>query len=286
MIYMQQISVVRTLCHMLALGAEHRIRLRAQAAQTRSSACRAFQPSKPTLFDVPLSPFGARIRYYIYEYGLENDVDIKSPADLGGLKSDEYMALHPAGKMPLLVLPSGQAIPESTVIQDYVLDALVPGTPPVVPDSPEKRAQAQFIVQYLDLYFGRAMVAMYKPMEVHARAEGLADINNILDDLERLCASSSGGPWLCGGDMTTADVAAFPHFVFMTFMLPRFFGWHVFAGRPALADWWGSIRQDLNVKRVIDEMLPPLQGWEEDGRWDNIGATEHVKNPEYKWTYP
>ena len=64
---------------------------------------------------MPLSPFGARIRYCIYKYGLEDSVDIRPPADLGGLKSAEYMALHPAGKMPLLVLPSGQGIPESAV---------------------------------------------------------------------------------------------------------------------------------------------------------------------------
>jgi hypothetical protein len=75
----------------------------------------SWRPTKPTLFDVPLSPFGARIRYYIYAYGLEEAIDIKAPSELGGLQSEEYRALHPAAKMPLLVLPSGQAIPESTV---------------------------------------------------------------------------------------------------------------------------------------------------------------------------
>jgi glutathione S-transferase len=72
-------------------------------------------PAKPTLFDIPLSPYGGRIRYYIYKYNLRDTVDIKSPSELGGMKSDEYMALHPVGKAPLLVLPSGQAIPESAI---------------------------------------------------------------------------------------------------------------------------------------------------------------------------
>lgn len=83
--------------------------------QRYSSCCHAFQPTRPTLFDVPLSPYGARVRYCIYKYGLEDVVDIRPPSDLGGVKSEEYMALHPAGKMPLLVLPSGQGIPESAV---------------------------------------------------------------------------------------------------------------------------------------------------------------------------
>jgi hypothetical protein len=63
--------------------------------------------------DTCAAPAGARVRYLIY--ALDLDVDIKAPSELGGLKGEEYMALHPAGKMPLLVLPSGQAIPESAV---------------------------------------------------------------------------------------------------------------------------------------------------------------------------
>ncbi|NJO32761.1 MAG: glutathione S-transferase domain-containing protein [Rhodospirillales bacterium] len=62
-----------------------------------------------------MSPFGGRIRYLLYKYSLLDQADIVSPQQLGGMKSPEYMALHPAGKAPLLVLPSGQAIPESRV---------------------------------------------------------------------------------------------------------------------------------------------------------------------------
>ena len=36
--------------------------------------------------------------------------------DIGGLKSEQYLALNPLGKMPLLVLPDGTAIPESEVL--------------------------------------------------------------------------------------------------------------------------------------------------------------------------
>ena len=39
------------------------------------------------------------------------------------------------------------------------------------------------------------------------------------------------GPFVVGTSPTTADAALFPTFVFMNFMLPRFFGWEdVFAG--------------------------------------------------------
>ena len=70
--------------------------------------------SVPTLFDMPVSNNGARCRIIIYKKGLSltDDVLIKSPVDLGGLKSPEYLALNPQGLMPLLVTPEG-SIPES-----------------------------------------------------------------------------------------------------------------------------------------------------------------------------
>ena len=57
----------------------------------------------------------AQCRYVIYKKNLESEVDIVSPKELGGLGSEQYRALSPEGKMPLLVLPCGTALPESEV---------------------------------------------------------------------------------------------------------------------------------------------------------------------------
>lgn len=51
----------------------------------------------------------------IYKKGLEGDVLIRSPNDLGGLKSAEYRTLNPQGLMPLLLLPDGTSFYESEV---------------------------------------------------------------------------------------------------------------------------------------------------------------------------
>ena len=56
-----------------------------------------------------------QVRHIIYHKGLENEFDIVSPTAVGGLGSEQYKALNPQGKMPLLLLPNGQALPESEV---------------------------------------------------------------------------------------------------------------------------------------------------------------------------
>lgn len=47
--------------------------------------------------------------------GIEDEIQMAKPADLGGMKSEAYLALNPEGKMPLLVTPEGEGIFESKV---------------------------------------------------------------------------------------------------------------------------------------------------------------------------
>ena len=78
-----------------------------------------------TLYDMPVSNHGARVRLLLYKKGLESEVAIAKPVDLGGLVSDEYKALNPQCKMPLLV-------DEDEGVTVYEADAICrAATPPV-----------------------------------------------------------------------------------------------------------------------------------------------------------
>jgi glutathione S-transferase len=75
----------------------------------------------------------------------------------------------------------------------------------------------------------------------------LAQLVKQLDVLEELCV----GPYIAGAQVTAGDSALMPTFVFISFILPRYFGWQdVFAGRPKLAAWWARMQQDPASKRV------------------------------------
>ncbi|EOD30932.1 hypothetical protein EMIHUDRAFT_202969 [Emiliania huxleyi CCMP1516] len=69
--------------------------------------------SKLTLIHVPVGNNPARIRLLIYLKGLEDQIDISTPADYGGMSSDAYRALNPQCKIPTLLLPDGSAVYES-----------------------------------------------------------------------------------------------------------------------------------------------------------------------------
>jgi len=66
------------------------------ATRARSVQMSAAAPSVGTLYDVPVSNNGARCRMILYYKGIGPDeVAIVSPMDLGGLKSEAFLAKNP-----------------------------------------------------------------------------------------------------------------------------------------------------------------------------------------------
>lgn len=236
----------------------------------------------PILYDVPVSNNGAKVRLLIYKKGL--DVEIAAPSALGGMKSEEYVKLSPEGKMPAMLCEDGQTgLCESQVILDYLSDKYSDVGPSFVPATAEGRAKAALIARLADLYIVSIQGAMYRgPMDIATRAANIAEIDRQLDILER----AFEGPYAAGSEMSTGDFSLFPTFVFMTYILPRHFGWEdVFKGRPKLRAWWDLMLTDADVKKVFDEVDGALKKWEADGRWEKVGVTEHVKDAAFQWAF-
>lgn len=90
---------------------------------------------------------------------------------------------------------------------------------------------------------------LYRKFDAPQRASMLAQLVKQLDVLEGVCV----GPFIAGQQLTAGDSALMPTFVFLTFILPRYFGWNdVFAGRPKLAAWWARMQQDPVARRVSE----------------------------------
>lgn len=277
----QSLSAAQQLGFSFKKSCSFRTTITATVAPAEVLAAKPVNPSKPTLFDVPVSNNGARVRYTIYKKGLESEFDIKTPKELGGLSSPEYRSLNPQGKMPLLVLPDGTALPESQVIESYILDKYHGVGPELLPATAELRARAALVVRILDLYITPVQGCMYKKMDAQQRLQQLAQIAFQLDVLENLVE----GPFVTGSEVSYADAALFPTFVFFNWMLPSKFGWSgVFIGRPKLEAWWNAISADADAQRVIQEIQDGLKSWEAAKRWDTLGITQQVSDGSYNWS--
>jgi glutathione S-transferase len=215
--------------------------------------------SPPTLFDKPVSNNGARCRIIIYKKGLilGQDIVIKSPDELGGLKSAEYLALNPQGKMPVLVTSHGN-IPESDTIARYLLDTFAKG-PSFTPSTIEARVKSDLLCRLHDMYITTVQGCLYKEAPpfgaYHSRYKALEELKRQLLIVDSNV--DAAGPYLAGADLSLADATLFPTLVFVFYMLPKFVeSWD--AERVVgvkLLKWFEWIKNaDSVFARVFEEM--------------------------------
>ena len=266
----------------------------------------------PTLYDVPVSNNGARVRLILYWKDMEHLVSVKNPSELGGLKSETYLALNPQGKMPLLVmtpdedaLPHGLALPESEVIAQFLLEKYSQIGPELIPGDLHQHALAMLATRVHDLYIAPVQGCMYRgPMGVAKRAEDIATIAKQMDAVEKIFADAkrlrlnahtetdhddddtTDGQFICGPEPCFADAALFPTWIFMERILPTYFGWDgVFEKRPLTEKWFLAMAADTCGARVLGEIRGGLDDWHGAGRWETTGVNDAVMNTEYKWKY-
>jgi len=232
-----------------------------------------------TLYDLPVSNHGARVRLLLYKRGLESAVRVASPMELGGLRGEKYLSLNPQGKMPLLV-DGDSCVWETDAICRHLLEkhAAEGDGPSLFPTSLAARTAAEVIVRHHDTYIGPIQGCLYKPAppfgRFTSRRDALQELVKQLAVVEALADPT--GPYLAGEEFSLADATLFPTMVFITHMLPKFEDAVASpAGEagprlgPRLSAWWShTSNADEAAKRVADEIRSGLQPWEERGRWD------------------
>ena len=167
------------------------------------------------LYDLPISNHGARVRFLLYKKGLEATVPIVSPMELGGLGSDEYKALNPQGKMPLLVEDDGLAVWETDAICRHILDKHSDASgPSFFPSTLSARTRSEMFCRLHDAYIGPIQGCLYKLAEKSpfgsfgSRAEAIRSLRAQLAVAEDLADVS--GPYLTGDEISLADATLFP----------------------------------------------------------------------------
>src|SRR6266852_5771685 len=112
------------------------------------------------LYGINLSNFVGKSKIAMYEKGLAVEL---TPPPGGGLKSAEYLAINPLGKIPTLDA-DGTIVAESEVINEYLEDKYPAN--PLMPKSPEARARVRSFTRFHDLYLEppiRALLGQMNP---------------------------------------------------------------------------------------------------------------------------
>eukprot|EP00966_Prymnesium_polylepis_P009291 214515-Prymnesium_polylepis.1 len=202
----------------------------------------------------------ARVMNFVKLNELDQALTIKSPADYGGMNSDEYREINPMGKMPALITAEGATLYESQVILEYLADKHASRLKqPCRPSTLAARTKSRLLIAVHDMYisgpnctqdgyFGNQGVMYKKNMADDERKARTADLAKQLDVIEGLLDES--GPFASGAEISLADCVLYPTYIFVTELAPVALGWPELSARPKSAKWFAHMEAHPVVGKI------------------------------------
>jgi glutathione S-transferase len=184
------------------------------------------------LFISAASPFARKARVLLLEKRVPFELEV-----LDLWQPNELQAINPIGKVPTLVLDDGRVLISSALIADWI-DATFP-QPRLIPADPDGRLEVRRWEAIADGVMDAVAASSYE-VRFHDEAgrsgtwlqrqrgkidAGLAALEKRLD----------GRQWLCGEQVTLADIALACHLGFVSARAPHFFDAAAFPGLARLA---------------------------------------------------
>ena len=164
-----------------------------------------------TLYHLWLSPYSRKVRLALTEKGLDCELRIERVWE----RRPDFLAINPAGQVPVLVEPEGTVLIDSSPICEF-LDEAYPDRPLIGPE-PVARAETRRLVSWFDLKFGSEVTVNLVDEKVmrKIRGEGEPDSSviragkhNIHYHLQYIGYLSERRTWLAGDDFSMADITA------------------------------------------------------------------------------
>ena len=168
-----------------------------------------------TLYHLWLSPYCRKVRIVLHEKKIDFDLKVEKVWE----RRQDFLALNPAGDVPVLVEAGGTALSGSDVISEF-LDEIHP-EPPLLGRHPLERAEVRRLIGWFDRKFNAEVTEKLIGEKVMKRFLGLgapdskairaghANIHTHLDYVSYLIERRK---WLSGNEMTLADITAAAHF--------------------------------------------------------------------------
>jgi glutathione S-transferase len=207
-----------------------------------------------TLYHLWLQPFSRKVRICLGEKQLDFDLVVEKVWE----RRTEFLALNPAGDVPVLVEPDGTTIANSWVICEY-LDEVYTNTTLLGLD-PLQRAETRRLVSWFDVKFNREvtenlvgeklMKRFLKLGEPHGPSirAGHANIHYHLDYIGFLTEKRN---WLAGDDFSLADISAASHISAVDYI-----GDVPWEEHPAARDWYARVKSRPSFRALLEDRVP------------------------------
>ncbi|MFN8692835.1 MAG: glutathione S-transferase family protein [Holosporales bacterium] len=208
------------------------------------------------LYTIWLSPFARKIIVQMEEKKLpytlvQERIWERRPA---------FMAMNPAGQVPVLVEPDGQVICHSSSIAEYLEETEAAVS--LLGNTPYQRAETRRLVAWFDQKFQlevtrnlldekifKRLMRQAEPNSATLRA-GLQNIHYHLDYIGYLTEQRN---WLAGETFSLADITAAAHLSSLDYL-----GDVPWADHMAAKTWYARVKSRPSFRPILAERMPSL----------------------------
>ncbi len=218
-----------------------------------------------TLFHLWLHPYSRKVRIALAEKNLEFELKIEKVWE----RRTEFLALNPAGDVPVLIEQDGTILANSQVICEY-LEEVYPEVN-LLGSDPVQRAETRRLISWFDVKFNREvtdnlvgeklMKRFLKLGEPHGPSirAGHANIHYHLDYIGFLTEKRK---WLAGDKFSLADIAAAAHLSAIDYI-----GDVPWEEHEAAREWYAKVKSRPSFKPLLDDRIP---GFMPAGHYENV----------------
>lgn len=218
-----------------------------------------------TLFHLWLHPFSRKVRIALAEKGLEFDLQIEKTWE----RRTEFLALNPAGDVPVLIEEDGTTLANSQVICEYLEE--VYSDVNLLGGDAVQRAETRRLTSWFDVKFNREVsdnlvgeklmkqfLQMGEPHGPSVRA-GHANIHYHLDYIGFLTEKRT---WLAGEEFSLADITAAAHLSAIDYI-----GDVPWEEHEAAREWYAKIKSRKSFKALLEDRIP---GFTPAGHYEDV----------------
>ena len=209
-----------------------------------------------TLYHVWLNPFSRKVRIMLAEKKLDFAMEVEPVWE----RRTEFLALNPAGEVPVLVEPDNTVLSDSSAICEY-LEEQAP-EPNLMGGKPYERAEVRRLVAWFDRKFHQEVTDMLVSEKVMKRFLGLGEPDsriiraaqqNIHTHLDYITFLTDRRHWLAGEVMTLADIAAAAHLSALDYL-----GDVPWSDHKSAKHWYARIKSRPSLRPILSDAIPGL----------------------------
>jgi len=209
------------------------------------------------LYHLPFDPACRKIRILL----AEKQLDCEPVLERIWERRDQFLALNPAGEVPVLVEPEGQPIWDEYAICEY-LEEVYPERNLLGKDA-YQRAEVRRLVAWFDRKFGQEVTKNLVGEKIQKRVMGKATPNssairagkqNVHYHLDYIGYLTEHRNWLAGSDLSLADITAAAHISAVDYL-----GDVPWAEHAGAHEWYSRFKSRPSMRGILADIVSGIQ---------------------------